>query len=248
MSAGPAGAGTTAPSSNNLSLLGSVAGVLFRPRSTFAAVITRPRWAGLLAILTVASFGASAGFLSTEVGQQALVDQWERTALAFGQPVDGVRYAEMRDLSRRYAVSYAAGSALARGPVATIAIATVLYAVFAARGARATFYQVLAVVAHANVILALRDVIGAPLNYVRESIASPLTLVGFFGMLDEASPMARFFALIDVFMLWWLVTLAVGVAVLYRDRIRSVAVRLIGVYVGIAVLLAGTMAVLGGIR
>jgi hypothetical protein len=47
-------------------------------------------------------------------------------------------------------------------------------------------------------------------------------------------------------MLWWIVVLAIGVAALYRVRIRRVAASLLGIYVGIAVLLAGTMAVLGG--
>ena len=47
-------------------------------------------------------------------------------------------------------------------------------------------------------------------------------------------------------MLWWIVILAVGVAVVYRERARNVALALLGAYVGIAVLLAGTMAVLGG--
>ena len=60
MSAGPAGAGTTAPSSNNLSLLARLTGVVTRPRSTFAAVVEYPRWAGLLAVLTAASFAALA--------------------------------------------------------------------------------------------------------------------------------------------------------------------------------------------
>ena len=104
----------------------------------------------------------------------------------------------------------------------------------------------LAVVVHAGVILALRDVVAAPLNYVRESLASPVTLVQFFGLLDEASPIARFFALIDVFMIWWIVVLAIGLAVLYRMRTRAVAAGLMAAYVGIAVLLAGAMAALGG--
>jgi len=92
----------------------------------------------------------------------------------------------------------------------------------------------------------LRDVVVAPLNYMQESLASPVTLNQLIGMFDEASPLARFFALIDLFMLWWIVVLAIGVAALYRVRIRRVAASLLGIYVGIAVLLAGTMAVLGG--
>jgi hypothetical protein len=207
--------------------------------------VVRPRWAGLLAVLTAASFAAFAGFVATDVGQVALVDQWERTALAFGRPVDDARYAEMQELSR-YGVPYAAATAVARGPAAAVVLAGVLYGVFAARGRRARFAQVLAVVAHAWVILALRDVVAVPLNYIRESLASPVTLAQLFGMLDEASPLARFFALIDVFMIWWIVVLAIGLAVLYRTRARAVAAGLLAAYVGIAVLLVGTMAVLGG--
>ena len=235
----------TPPSPDNLSLLGRVRGVVFRPRSTFTAVVMRPRAAGLLIILTAVSCAATGGLLATDVGQVALVDQWERTALAFGRPVDDARYAEMQNLSR-YGVPYAAAMAAVRIPVAATAIASVLYGVFAARGRRAAFRQALSVTAHAGVILVLRDVVVAPLNYMQESLASPVTLNQLFGMFDEASPLARFFALIDLFMLWWIVVLAIGVAALYRVRIRRVAASLLGIYVGIAVLLAGTMAVLGG--
>jgi hypothetical protein len=201
----------------------------------------------LLAVLTAASFAASAGFVATDIGQVALVDQWERTALAFGQQVDDGRYAEMQELSR-YGVPYAAATALLRGPGAAMALAGVLYGVFSAGGRRARFTQVFAVVVHAGVILALRDVVAAPVNSARESLASPLTLQQFFGMFDEASPLARLLAMIDLFMLWWLVVLAIGLAVLYRTRARTVAAGLLATYAGIAILVAGSMAVLGGTR
>lgn len=245
MSLGPAEAETDAPSPDNLSLLARLTGIVARPRSTFAAVLRRPRWGGLLAALTAVSCAASAGFLTTEVGRQALVDQWERTAFAFGRPVDDAGYAELQELSR-YSVAYGAVSALARGPGAALVLAAALYGVFTSRGRRASFQQMMTVVVHAGVILALRDLVAAPLNYVRESMASPLTLVRLFGMLDEASPLARFFALIDLFVLWWVIVLAIGLAALYRLRARRVAMALTGVYIGMAVLLAGTMAVLGG--
>jgi hypothetical protein len=242
---GPAKAETAAPSPDNPSLLARLKGIVIRPRPTFAAVVTRPRAAGALAVLTLVSFGAMAAFLATDVGQVALVDQWERTALAFGQTVDDARYAEMQRLSR-YGIPYAAASAVVRGPVAVGAIAAVLFGLSAVRGRRATFAQTLAVVAHAGVILALRDVVAAPLNYVRESFASPLTLVSLAGLLDEGSPLARFLALLDLLVLWWLVVLAVGLAVLYQSRARVMAATLLGLYIGIALLLAGAMAVLGG--
>lgn len=237
----------TPSSPDNLSLPARITGVILRPRSTLAAVVTHPRSAALLAVLTVASCVATGGLLATDVGQVALVDQWERTALAFGQPVDDARYAEMQNLSR-YGVPYAAATSVLRIPVAATVIAGVLYSAFAARGRRVAFNQVLAIAAHAAVILALRDVVAAPLNYVRESLASPITMTQLVGVLDEASPLARFVALVDVFMLWWIVVLAIGVAILGRIRIRLAAATLIGAYMGVAVLLAGSMAILGGSR
>jgi hypothetical protein len=199
----------------------------------------------VLAIATAASFAATAGLFATDVGQVALVDQWERTALAFGRPVDDARYAEMQELSR-HGVPYAAATALVRGPAAAVALAGVLYGVFAVRSGRARFAQVLAVVAHAWVILAIRDLVAAPLNYLRESLSSPVTLVQLVGVLDEASPLARFLASIDLFIIWWIVVLAIGLAVLYRLRARAVTASLLAAYVAVAALLAGTMAALGG--
>ena len=51
------------------------------PRATFEAVARSPRWVGILALTFLVAAAAMAIVLSTEVGQLALLDQWERTAL-----------------------------------------------------------------------------------------------------------------------------------------------------------------------
>ena len=249
MSSGSAGAEASASSPDNLSLsvLPRIAGIIRHPRSTLEAVAAAPRWAGLLALLFAVSFGVSAAFFATDVGQQALVDQWERTAIAFGQPVDDARYAEFQEWSAR-GVLYAALTSLAAGPLAAIGLSAILFGIFTAwRGGRASFRQVLAVVVHASVILMLRQLISTPVNYARESVASPTTLVGLLSGIDEGSPVARLFGLIDVFVVWWLIVLTLGIAVLYRLPAPRVAALSIGVYVAMALLLVGTMAMLGGV-
>ena len=40
--------------------------------------------------------------------------------------------------------------------------------------------------------------------------------------------------MIDLFLVWWVVVLAIGLAVLYRRRTGPVALSLLGAYVGIA--------------
>ena len=229
-----------------IGVIGRVIGILVRPRPAFEGVVAAPKWGALLAALFAVNVAVNAAFASTGVGRQALVDQWERTALAFGQEVDDARYAEFQELSRQGA-AYAVVVQLVRGPVAAFALAALLYAAFRTRGASgATYRQVLALVVSASVVLTLREIVAAPINYVRESIASPTTLAQIFPVTNAASPLARFFGLVDLFVLWWLGLLAVGLGVLYRRRSWTIAAVLFGVYGGIALALAAAMAILGG--
>jgi hypothetical protein len=137
-------------------------------------------------------------------------------------------------------------TAITSGPAAAVMLAALIFGVFTGlRRGTASYTQVLAVAAHAAVVLVLRDIVSTPVHYVRESVASPTTLVLFFMISDEASPVARFLGLIDVFMVWWLIVLAIGVSVLYEREPWRVAALFLGAYSGVALLLAGTMAVLG---
>ena len=225
-------------------LIPRVAGVVRRPRSTLTHVVSNPSWAGLLLLLTALTCAANAAVFSTEAGQQALVDQWERTALAFGEPVDDARYAELQDLSRN-GPAYGVLSALANGPLVAFGVAAAIYVVFR-RSRAVTFRQVLAVAVHAGVILTVRQLVAAPATYARETTASAMTVGRWFPMFDEASPAARFFGVLDLFVIWWAVVLAIGVAVLYGRRSSRLALAFIGVYALFALILAATMAVLGG--
>jgi hypothetical protein len=224
-------------------MIGRLVGIIRRPRATFLAVAAAPRWLGPLMALFLINAGVNAAFLSTAVGEQALVDQWERTALAFGQEVDDARYAEFRDLSRRGA-TYGALIQLARGPVAAVVLAGVLLVAFGRQNA--SYRQVLAVVVYSTVILTVRELVSTPINYARESMASPTTLIQLVPVSNASSPVARVFGLLDLFVAWWLAVLAIGLSVIYARRAWTIAAALYGVYAGVAVGLAVTMAVLGG--
>jgi hypothetical protein len=207
-------------------------------------VAAAPRWAGILVVATIAAAATNAVFLGTEIGQQALVDQWERTALAFGQVVDDTRYAQFRELSGR-GPAYALLSALLNIPAAAGGAAVLIQAAFGRGHVRVPFRTVLAVTAHTGVILALRLIVTAPIAYARETTASATSLGVWFPGLDEASPLARLLNLIDLFAIWWAVVLAIGVSVLYRRRAGRVAMVFVGVYAGAALVLALVMAVFG---
>ena len=100
------------------SLAARMYGVIRHPRVTFTAILQAPSWAPVLVVTTTITFLCGMGFLRTEVGRQALVDQWERTAIAFGQPVDDASYARMEETAANgsFSVLYPAATALANGP------------------------------------------------------------------------------------------------------------------------------------
>jgi len=226
------------------SLPARVAGVVRSPRALFAHVVERPRWAPVMLLTFLVSASCGVVFMQSEVGRQALVDQWERTALAFGQDVSDQRYASFLDMSE-HATSYAVLTALTAGPGLSVLVATLIYMFFGSQR-RATFAQVLAVVVHAGVILTFRQLLMTPLNYARETMSSPTTLSQVFPVFDETSAPARFLGAIDIFVVWWVIALAVGAAVLYRRPARATIAAFMGAYVGFAVLLAIAMAVTGG--
>jgi Yip1 domain len=235
-------------------LAARVFGVIRRPRSTFATIVEVPSWAPVLAATTVVTFLCGIAFLRTEVGQQALVDQWERTATAFGQPVDDEAYGRMEEMAGNvtFGTLYAVATAVASGPALVLVLAGLL-SIFltpgpgaGAPGLRPSFGQVLAVVSSAGVILALRQVVATPIDYFRESIASPTTLVQLFSMLDETSPVARFLGIVDLFVIWWIAVLAIGLSVLYQRSSRRLVLAFAGAYIALALLAALAMAISGG--
>lgn len=229
-------------------LTARLTGIVHSPRATMAglAATTRPPWVDVLAVSTLVTWLALSVLLSTKVGQTALVDQWERTSLAFGQVVDDPAYARMQALSGR-GIAYAAGLALLTGPLLTVGAATSLLIALRLSGQNDVQFRTLAsVAAHAGIILAMRHVIASPINYLSETLASPTSLGVMVAGLSEGSPVARFLGVIDVFVLWWAIVLAMGVAAVAHRRTRPLAITFTGVYVAIALILALAMAATGG--
>lgn len=68
----------------------------------------------------------------------------------------------------------------------------------------------------------------------------------FLPMLDDATFLARLLGWIDLFRIWWILNLSVGLGVLYKVRTRPIASGLLGVYVAIALIIAGVITARAG--
>jgi hypothetical protein len=227
-------------------LLTRALGVVFSPRATYADVAAHPRALGALIAVIAISAIATFTFLSTEVGQSAALDQQLSAMESFGVYPDAeqLRRIEERAAGGKY---FAIAAQAVVIPLISLIVAGLAIAVFnAALGAHATFKQVYAIVVHSWFLPALQTVFVLPLNYARESMSSSTSLAIFLPMLDDASFLGRLLGWIDLFRIWWIVSLAIGFGVLYKRRTGPIAGTMLGIYLVIAVAIAAVMTSLSG--
>ena len=113
-------------------------------------------------------------------------------------------------------------------------------------GGEASFKQLFAVTIHAGVISAVGQLFTAPLNLARGAVGSATSLAVLLPMIAEGSFFGRLLGMIDLFVIWWVFVLAVGLGVLYERRTQPIAMSLFGVYAVIALVVAAVMSRFGG--
>jgi hypothetical protein len=222
-------------------------GVLFSPRATYAEVAANPRWLGVFLTVFLVMSAAATAFVATEVGRTAVVDQQIAQSEAYGRTMDQARVDAFERMSSNY-VYLAAIYQFFVQTIATLMVAGLAFAVFTALlGGDATFRQVFAVAAHSGVVLAALSLFTTPLAYARESVSGATNLGIFLPFLDERSFAARMLGAIDLTYIWWLISLAIGLSVLYRKRTAPIATSLLVIYASIGLIIAVIKTVMSGV-
>ena len=226
-------------------LFARVFGILVSPRETFERVVADPRWIGVLALSVGGVAVLSGTLMGTDFAQRALLDQQVSSMEAFGVTVTEEVYAEMEQ-GGRFAAYSTMGFTLIGMPVICVLLAGMLYGTgYGLLGAGASFGQVFAVVTHAGVVFLAQQLLVVPLNYAREAITVPTTLGAFAPMLDEGTFVLNLLSAVDLFHVWWIMILSIGLAVAWKRRTSPVATTLYGIYAAIALVIAVTRTNLG---
>jgi beta-lactamase regulating signal transducer with metallopeptidase domain len=217
-------------------------GVLFSPRETFAAIVARPRWLGVMVVTLILTSAAYYMILGSQDMQDAIVDQQVRAIESRGNAVSDEQVANMERFIGYLPVGYAVG-VFVLGPLFGAAVAGIITGIFTTlMGGNGTFKQVFAVMNHAGVIPALSAVFVAGMLAIGAKpvgVRPPGANLGvFLPMLEETSFLAVMLRSIDMFLLWWMIVLAIGLGVLYKRRTGPIATTFIGLYVVIALLIA----------
>jgi hypothetical protein len=237
-------AGST-PASQNL--IARYIGMIVSPKDTVLGVVARPRWLGMMVLTAAIVAFFTALPLTTPAGQQAALDQQVQQMQSFGFTVSDEMYAQMEKGAARMPYTTGIGI-LVMTPIIAVIIAGVFFAIFnAALGGEASFKQVLAVLVHAGAVSSLSSVLSGTVNYLRGTAVSSVANLGaLLPMLPEKSFAANLLGAVDIFLIWYIVVLAIGLAVLYKRRTQPIAISLLSVYAVIAIVIALVKSRAGG--
>ena len=216
-------------------------GVVWRPRTILTALAQKPVWVGTwVFILTVWAL-VGGWLLSTDIGQQALIDESVRVIEAFGGSVSDSQYRSLLAQPPWWVYATSGGRFLLT-PVLTLAAASGLWLAARAERASARFSQALSIVVHASVVLLLGQLVATPLHYVRESLTSPLNLAAVLPLMEDGTAPTRFAGSLDLFALWWAALLAIGLSVLTGRQVMRYVWSIAAIFGLFAAVIAGLTA------
>jgi hypothetical protein len=220
-------------------LLARAVGVIVSPKNTYADVVARPRILGALGLVLAIVISVSTTFSSTQRGKELALEQTVRYMESFGMQVTDQIYDRMEtQIMNQRPYTTVVGTAVVLPLTAAILAGLILAVYTAILGGDAKFKQVYAVVIYSGFLLALQTLFVYPMFYLKQSMSSPTSLAVFLPFLGETSFVARLVGAVDLFRLWWIVNLAIGVGVLYRKRTSPIVSTLLAVYAVIALIIA----------
>jgi hypothetical protein len=206
---------TTTSSTQPLSLVARIIGVITSPKATFENVVAIPKPAGvLLVVALVISVGSSIPQF-TESGRHAAIEAQVKALERFGQTVTPEVRATMETRAQSPIVrGIGIAAAFVILPVMSLFFAALYWAVFnTIMGGTASYKQV-------------------PFQLMSGtmSMAGPFNLGALAPMLEEGSTLAAFLSSINVFSLWSFIVTGIGLGVLYKRNGLRIGIALIVVF------------------
>lgn len=220
----------------------NIALILLKPSKVCAWIKKNPNWWIPASILIVVSiiFTVVSTPLSLEVAQQQLLgrssemppEQYDRTMQMLKSPI---------------AMVIAAATTLIGMPLALLIQAGVLHLVISLFGSNASFRIGFAIVSFAQAPIIIRSIVLSIYSLASSRLVKP----GFSAILPDdhlSSPLGVFLARIDIFSIWSMVILAIGLSIAYRISKKKSGAIILGYWLvstAFAVLFSLTTNVLG---
>jgi len=259
---GESGAAAPATSGPSPRVWRWMGGILADPRSTFEEIagylhlphptdhektVDRTRWWMPVLVVIVVSV-AVAAYTVPNIVMPAQADMIRASVLDRGGT------AEQADQAIKMSGAIGVPAGIVGAAVGTFVmlflVAAVVHGLSRLVGGKGKFRAARAVVAYSMIVSALGSLVKLPLMAARKTVYVETGPTLFFKDLEPSDRLYKFLSAFDVFTLWWIVLLGIGLAVAYRlSRSKAVTVTLILLILTIAMsVLIPTGGAFGGPR
>jgi hypothetical protein len=226
------------PSSPDPGLLGRAIGIITSPGAMFVHVVRDPRPAAILFLVSAVIAFAGTIPQFTQTGRQAILNTQVEMIERFGQTVTDEMYARMEEqatsvTSRVFGIV----SAFVSMPIVALFFTALFWGIFnVVFGGTATFKQVLGIVTHSMVIMAVGALVALPIQLMQTTFTftGPFNLGALVPFLDQEGFVARFLSATNAFTIWQTIVTAIGLGVLYKRKSTGIAISLLALY-GVAI-------------
>jgi hypothetical protein len=212
-------------------LIARAIGMVIAPGETYRTVVKYPRPAFILLLVCLVLALATALPQFTERGRLAALEMQIQQTEKF-MPVTP-EMAQGMERNSHYGGYITLASTFIMLPIFTLLFSAIYWGVFnAILGGTAKFKQVLGVVSHSQVIMALGAAAGAPIQLAtgKMTATGPFSLGALAPMLEPNGMLANFLGSIAVFQVWGTIVCAIGLGTLYNRKSRNIAITLLAIY------------------
>jgi len=223
-----------AVSQASMSFLQRLINIFAAPSKAFQALVQRPVWVAPVVLIAVYAAVLNFAVMETKSGEAALRLEIQDSPRAANMPPEAM------ETALGFGKAMAVVGSLVGVPLITFAGAGIVYLLFSiVLGGEATYKQTLSIWSHAGLIGLLGGLVQTTMILVKGSFKSSTSLAAFLPFLEESSFVYKVFQGLDLFLLWQLAVLSIGMGIMNRVGTRKAAIAIFSTFLIIIVIIAG---------
>jgi hypothetical protein len=217
-----------------MSFLQRLTGIFVSPAKVFESLRPRPIWILPFLILLLYIPILQLISFSSETGKEAIRQEMMKS------PRSAQMTPEQQERALGFSKVIVPVSTLIAFPVITFALVGIIYFIFSILlGGESTYKQALSAWTHCGLIGLVGGAIQTGMVFLKGNLTPTTSIAAFLPFLDEKTFLYKLFQTFDLFVLWQLAVLSIGMGIMSRVGTKKAAVAIFSAFVTLAVLIAG---------
>ena len=211
-----------------------LAGIFTAPSGVFQEVARYPTWLAALLAVTLVTAALNGVVLWSKTGEAVVRQQFQEAIEKSGRDIPS----EAMDSQIAIYRYIGPASIVVIFPVMTLALSGLVYLIFSVvLGGEGTFKQAFSAYAHSSLIGIVGAAVATAMIFLKGNVKSSTAITAFLPFLEENSFVYRFCQGLDLFVIWQLVVLSIGMGIIGRMSTRKAATAIFSAYLVIWLLI-----------